>query len=153
MLHSGTGGEGANGAKGAVCHQRKVWEDVQRRKERKEGKENAQEKTHINTGTVHYTYGPVYTHTTEKARDCVMRPTVPVCHRSGIRARRDNPYFYRPYNKPRTEMLPLLPRYAGATVPYFPRKTADSEYRFGLVPCLLSFYTSYLSIALQSHRT
>ena len=42
---------------------------------------SAQDKTHINTGTVHYMtlYGPVYTHATEKARDCVMQSTVPVC--------------------------------------------------------------------------
>ena len=38
-----------------------------------------QGKTHINTSTVHYMYGAVYTYAMEKARDCVMRSTVPVC--------------------------------------------------------------------------
>ena len=40
MLHSGKGGEGEMGQREVVCHQRKVWEDVQRRREREEGKEN-----------------------------------------------------------------------------------------------------------------
>ena len=42
MLHSGKGGEGGEreGQREVVCHQRKVWEDVQRRREREEGKDN-----------------------------------------------------------------------------------------------------------------
>ena len=40
MLHSGKGGRGGMGQKKVVFHQRKVWEDVQRRREREEGKEN-----------------------------------------------------------------------------------------------------------------